>query len=77
MAIDWLDGLEARVREASARLGELKEENHALTLKVEELETRIAASEDGAAAHAWEAERDEIRSRVEKLTQTLEALVGR
>jgi uncharacterized coiled-coil DUF342 family protein len=77
MAIDWLDVLEEKVREASERLGELKEENRALAQKVEELESQLAAtrSDDGTTA-AWEAEREEIRRRVEKLTLGLEALIG-
>jgi len=37
MAIDWLDGLEEKVREATERLGELKAENRTLSQKVEEL----------------------------------------
>jgi predicted nucleic acid-binding Zn-ribbon protein len=79
MAIDWLDVLEEKVREATERLGELREENRALSQKVEELETRLAAKPEGvedAAARAWEEEREEIRRRVEKLTAGLEALVG-
>jgi len=79
MAIDWLDGLEEKVREATEKLKELREENQALTQKVEALETRLAAAQEGQesdAAQAWEAEREEIRRRVEKLTLGLEALVA-
>jgi len=79
MAIDWLDGLEEKVREATEKLKELREENQALTQKVEALETRLAEAQEGQngdAAQAWEAEREEIRRRVEKLTLGLEALVG-
>ena len=74
-AIDWLDVLEEKVREASLRLGELKEENRALTQKVEELESQLAATQGGESSQAWEAEREEIRRRVEKLTLGLEALI--
>ncbi len=42
MEIEWLDNLETRVREAVARLGELKEENQTLRDRVEELETQMA-----------------------------------
>ena len=76
---DWLGILEERVRQATARLGELKEENRALAQKVEELESRLKAAQATPAddgAKAWEAEREEIRRRVEKLTLGLEALVG-
>ena len=76
IAIDWLDVLEVKVREASERLGELKEENRALTRKVAELESRLAATQSDDAARAWEAEREEIRRRVEKLTLGLEALIA-
>ncbi|HZF08545.1 MAG TPA: cell division protein ZapB [Thermoanaerobaculia bacterium] len=79
MAIDWLDGLEEKVREATERLKELREENQALAQKVEALETRLAAVQEGHAddaSQAWEAEREEIRRRVEKLTLGLEALVA-
>jgi ferric-dicitrate binding protein FerR (iron transport regulator) len=76
MAIDWLDVLEEKVREASERLGELKEENRALTQKVEELETQLAATPADDGARDWEAEREEIRRRVEKLTLGLEALIA-
>jgi predicted RNase H-like nuclease (RuvC/YqgF family) len=76
IGIDWLDVLEEKVREASERLGELKEENRALTRKVEELETQLAAAQEGEAAEGWEAEREEIRRRVEKLTLGLEALIA-
>ncbi len=76
IGIDWLDVLEEKVREASERLGELKEENRALTRKVEELETQLAAAQAGESAAGWEAEREEIRRRVEKLTLGLEALIA-
>jgi uncharacterized coiled-coil DUF342 family protein len=76
IAIDWLDVLEEKVREASERLGELRDENRALTRKVEELENQLAATQGSESAQAWEAEREEIRRRVERLTSGLEALVA-
>ena len=76
IGIDWLDVLEEKVREASERLGELKEQNRTLTRKVEELESQLAASQGGESVQAWEAQREEIRRRVEKLTLGLEALVA-
>jgi cell division septum initiation protein DivIVA len=80
LAIEWLDELETRVREASDRLGELREENRELQARVDELETRLAAtstSEDTAvtASGEWEKERDEIRGRVERLSRQLEGLL--
>lgn len=76
---DWLGVLEERVRQATVRLGELREENRALSQRVEELESQLAAAQAtpaNDAAQAWEAEREEIRRRVEKLTLGLEALIG-
>lgn len=80
MAIEWLDELETRVREASERLGELREENRELQARVDELETRLdaaAASGDTAVTVSgdWEKERDEIRGRVERLSRQLEGLL--
>ncbi|MES1245282.1 MAG: cell division protein ZapB [Acidobacteriota bacterium] len=75
MAIEWLDELETRVREASARLGELTEENRELRARVQELETKLAAAGEGADDGAWEREREEIRGRVERLSQQLEGLL--
>ncbi|HEV2852829.1 MAG TPA: hypothetical protein VHC97_08500 [Thermoanaerobaculia bacterium] len=42
MEIEWLDTLETRVRDAVARLGELREQNRTLQDRIEELETRLA-----------------------------------
>ena len=73
MAIEWLDELETRVREAAARLGELQEENRDLRARVEELETKLAAAGEGNGG--WDREREEIRGRVERLSQQLEGLL--
>jgi predicted nucleic acid-binding Zn-ribbon protein len=75
MAIDWLSTLEDKVRAAAERIRSLNEENSALRRRVSELEEQLAAPEDAGASH-WEAERQEIRQRVERLTQHLEELVG-
>lgn len=75
MEIEWLDGLETRVREAVDRLAALSEENRSLREKVQDLETRLAAeSGQGEASGLWEREREEVRRRVEALTQRLEEL---
>lgn len=44
MQIEWLEGLETRVREAVERLADLREENRQLTTRVEELETELSAA---------------------------------
>jgi predicted nucleic acid-binding Zn-ribbon protein len=102
--IDWLEGLESRVRDAVEQLAELREENGKLRETVESLETRLAAAaptplEDGeggendvlrgrvrdlerqlaeaeASTSAWQAEREDVRRRVEALTARLEGLVA-
>jgi chromosome segregation ATPase len=43
VAIDWLETLEEKVREAAERITDLREENLILTAKVREMESRIAA----------------------------------
>jgi len=78
----WLETLEARVREAAARLGELREENRALEARVEELEAAAGGASPAGAepgredAGEWRRERREIRRRVERLTETLEDLLA-
>jgi chromosome segregation ATPase len=96
--IDWLEGLESRVRNAVEHLGELREENRTLRDTVKDLETRLAAggmgdggvevlqgrvqdlerrlAEAAAAAKTWDAEREEVRRRVEALTARLEGLAA-
>jgi hypothetical protein len=71
--MEWLESLEARVREASERLRELSRENARLAARVEELE---GGADPDEAATAWRQERDEIRGRVERLTESLESLLG-
>lgn len=72
MEIEWLDELEGRVHEAATRLRELKGRNADLERRVAELETQLAATPDQG---DWEAERDDIRRRVEKLAASLEDLL--
>jgi septal ring factor EnvC (AmiA/AmiB activator) len=72
METEWLDELEARVREAAARLRELKSRNGELERRIADLETQLAATPGQA---DWEAERDDVRRRVEKLAASLEDLL--
>lgn len=78
MEIDWLDSLESRVREAAERLQTLRQDNQQLRDRVSDLEGRLAEAEarNGDAAGSWEAEREEIRRRVEGLSRRLEELAG-
>jgi len=68
------------VRDAVARLGEVKEENRTLRERIEELEGQLAARSDdagdGAGGGPWAAEREEVRRRVEALAERLEGLVA-
>lgn len=78
MAIDWLEQLEGRVREASERLRELREENGRLQERVRDLEEQLAAVEGGTGSEGseeWAREREEIRDRVERLSRHLEGLL--
>ena len=74
---EWLTALEERVRAASERLRELRDENAALRQRIGELEMQLddASSGDGAGGR-WLEERQEIRGRVERLVQHLEEIVG-
>ncbi|MEM7585101.1 MAG: cell division protein ZapB [Acidobacteriota bacterium] len=81
MTAAWLRDLEEKVHEASERLSdarstneELRKQNEALQARVSELEAEIA---EGSAADqsAWEEERADIRSRVEKLADHLGQLL--
>lgn len=80
MEIEWLDGLEARVHDAVARLNEMKEENRTLHARIAELEGELAAAGDAgdgeSGASDWQAERKEVRRRVEALAERLEGLVA-
>jgi hypothetical protein len=69
----WLADLEARVREAVAEIGRLRQENR--RLEKELAKARKAAAGNGGAA-AWEQERAEVRTRLERLTAHLEGVLG-
>jgi predicted nucleic acid-binding Zn-ribbon protein len=76
--LDWLDALEQRVHEATARLQDLANENATLTARIGDLERQLEESTpegDEKAATAWKQERHDIRRRVERLTEDLESLL--
>jgi len=76
--LDWLEALELRVHEATARLQDLANENATLTARIGELERQLEESTpegDAKAATAWKQERHDIRRRVERLTVDLESLL--
>lgn len=86
-ALAWLEALEARVHDAVARLTEAAAENANLRQRIADLEARLAkavsagpATSDQAGATdpgpaAWHQEREEIRTRIHRLTQTLAGLL--
>lgn len=80
MEIEWLDSLESRVRDAVARLGEMRQENGSLRERIEELETRLATAAAMTLPPApaeEEPERDEqiaaLRAHVRALEESLAA----
>jgi hypothetical protein len=87
MAIEWMELLEQRVREAADEIRRLRGENEALEARIETLERELAQAIDTDAARAadgrasgqpdaaWEQERAEVRSRVERLVRQLEGLI--
>jgi hypothetical protein len=75
-----LEPLAASVKEAAARLAQLRQLNQELAVKVRELEAHLAAHAGGSvsagADPAWEADWAEIRRRVEALARHLEQLAS-
>jgi hypothetical protein len=71
-----LEPLESSVKQAAARLAQLRQLNLELSQKVRELEAHLAARTGGNAGAdpAWEAEWAEIRRRVDALARHLERL---
>ncbi len=90
MSIPWLRDLEEKVLEAAARLRELESENAELKTEIQNLHSRLAAGELTAAPSsattpgffreparaAWEQEKEDVRQRVARLVEHLEALLG-
>lgn len=75
--MEWLEELEDRVRQATDRLRELREENDGLRERIAGLEAAAAAGPaEPAEDTGWDRERDEIRTRVERLTRHLEELLS-
>jgi len=77
LAIEWLDPLESRVRDAVARLGELNEENRTLRDRIRDLETEVATLSIPPAAPEGDGGGDEeveaLRVRVRELEAGLAA----
>lgn len=79
MSLEFLEVLEARVREAAEKLEELAAENAALRKEIEKLERDKGAKPDKSIEKlekAWAKERDEIRKRTEALVERLSTLLA-
>jgi chromosome segregation ATPase len=74
LEIEWLDSLESRVRDAVARLGELKEENRSLRDRVRDLEMEVSTLSIPPAAPEGDGDVDE---EVEALRVHVRALEDR
>jgi FtsZ-binding cell division protein ZapB len=84
MAIDWMENLEGKVREAAQEIRRLRAANDELNERIATLETEAESAQRSAKAAApvvpeadaaWEQEREEVRRRVEKLVAQLEGLI--
>lgn len=80
---EWLQDLEEKVQLAASRLRETREENEQLETrckelesKVEDLENQLLEAGEGSDGAEWQEEREEIRTRVEKLVDHLGELLA-
>ena len=76
MNAKWLTDFEKKVEKAVAELQKLRKENASQKTKIDKLDKELtAARSEGKSASGWEAEREEVRQRVEKLSSELEKLL--
>jgi uncharacterized coiled-coil DUF342 family protein len=73
MSTEWLGDLEARITEAAEELRRLRGENEELRAELIELRAHGENAPEREIAQ-WAAERDEVRARVARLVEQLEAL---
>ena len=77
MDAKWLTDFEKKVEAAAAELKKLRKENASQKTKIDQLQKDLKAAQDsGESAAEWEAEREELRQRVEKLSAALEDVLG-
>ena len=74
MSTEWLGDLEARITEAAEELRRLRGENEELRAELIELRAHGENAPEREVAE-WAAERDEVRARVARLVEQLEALL--
>ena len=70
--MEALKELETKVRAVGDQLESLRKQNRGLKTKLKKLEAELAEFADG---DGWKKERTEIRDRVARLTEDLEALL--
>lgn len=74
MSLEFLDALEARVRDAAERIEELTAENARLRKEVERLERDHEAGRSAGDAE-WAAQRAEVRRRLQTVVDRLSRLL--
>ncbi len=72
MSLERLDALETRIRDLVKLVQELKRRNAALEEELRTTRERLAIQED--VNRRWERERNDIRIRIEKVLDEMEAL---
>jgi protein-tyrosine-phosphatase len=72
--MDWIKALEQKVSAVIREMADLRKKNRSLVAKVSRLE-REAREKPAGEDNDWEAERTEIRNRVERLAGNLESLL--
>ena len=76
MNAKWLTDFEKKVETVVAELQMLRKENASQRTKIDKLEKELEkARDEGQSASGWEAEREDVRQRVEKLSAELETLL--
>ena len=76
MTTSALDTLEESIQKAVAQIRRLERDNERLRDKAEKLEKRLEELPREADPSSWDKERRQIRARLEKLSEHLEAALG-
>ncbi|MBW2278568.1 MAG: cell division protein ZapB [Deltaproteobacteria bacterium] len=71
-----LDKLDKQIAKVVARVRKLETDNEKLRQKAAKLEQSLESAPRGGTSKEWEQERAAVRSRVEKLTEHLETVLG-
>lgn len=76
MSSSPLDKLDKQIDKVVTRVKKLEGDNEKLRQKAAKLEQALESAPSGSTSEAWEKERAEVRSRVEKIAETLESALG-